>query len=245
MWYNTDSIMRSILFFVIFFPFTLIMGILSVLCTLISFNPAVGHFFAHTWSKTLIKLAGVKVQRNGIENIPESNQIIFIANHQSLFDIPLLYAFIPKRFCIMAKKSLFQIPVFGWHLYLTKNIPIDRSNPVKAARSFLSAARTIKQNISLLLFPEGTRSYKEKLLPFKKGAFVLVQKTNALLVPVVIEGTRAVLFKSSLSVKKAQVSISFFTPIDPNLIKNSTAEHLSSQVWELFDQHLTLKGSRL
>lgn len=151
------------------------MGIFSVIATLISFNPAVGHSFAHCWSRALIKLAGVKVKVEGTENIPEVNQIIFVANHQSLFDIPLLYAYLPKRFCIMAKKSLFQIPIFGWHLYLTRNIPIDRSNPAKAARSFLSAAKTLQQNNCLLLFPEGTRSYTEKLLPFKKGAFMLVK----------------------------------------------------------------------
>ena len=212
------------------------MGILSVLCTLISFNPAVGHFFAHTWSKTLIKLAGVKVQVNGIENIPKSNQIIFIANHQSLFDIPLLYAFIPKRFCIMAKKSLFQIPIFGWHLYLTKNIPIDRSNPVKAAQGFLSAAKTLQQNNSLLLFPEGTRSHAKELLPFKKGAFMLVKKTNAVLLPVIIEGSGSILHKGSLSVKKGLVSIFYLKSIDPEIIKKYTAEELSSYVQALFNQ---------
>lgn len=207
------------------------MGCLSILFILLSFRPKVGFYFAKFWSKALIKIAGVKIISENIENIPGNEPVIFIANHQSYFDIPVLYATIPSEFRILAKKSLFFIPIFGWHLYLSKNISIERNNPLKASKAIRKAQEALKNNVSILLFPEGTRSINGKLQPFKKGAFFLSKKVNKKIVPIVIKGTSEVLKKGSIKVKKALVFINFLSPISEKEINNLSQEELSAKIW--------------
>lgn len=230
--------MRSFIFFVLFFPFTFIMGCLSILFIVITFKPRTGFYFAKFWSKGLIKMAGIKLSIENIENIPHNKSVIFIANHQSYFDIPILYATIPKEFRILAKKSLFFIPIFGWHLYLSGNVPIERKNPIRASKGIRDAEEILNNNISILLFPEGTRSRDGELQSFKKGAFFLSKKVGKEIIPVVIRGTSQVLKKGSLKVKKAPVSITFLSSIYQQEINSLTLEELSSKVWQRINQCL-------
>ncbi|OGF64532.1 MAG: hypothetical protein A2Y62_06790, partial [Candidatus Fischerbacteria bacterium RBG_13_37_8] len=203
-------------------------------------------YFSRIWSKVLIRLAGIKIILHGKENIPEiPAAVIYIANHQSLFDIPLLYAYIPQPFLIMAKKSLFQIPFFGWHLYLSGTISIDRANPVKAAGSFYAAAKKIKKNNSLLLFPEGTRSANQILLPFKKGAFLLAKRTKSIIVPIVIKGTHSILPKGSLIIRKNAVTLIFLPPISQEKVITHSADEISAMTWELMNSHMHCRINHL
>jgi len=216
------------------------MGCLSILFIIITLKPKTGFYFAKFWSKGLIKMAGIKLCINNIERIPQNKSVIFIANHQSYFDIPILYATIPKEFRILAKKSLFLIPIFGWHLYLSGNIPIERKNPLRASKGIRLAEEILKNNISILLFPEGTRSCDGELQSFKKGAFYLSKNARKEIIPIVISGTSKVLKKGSIKVKKSPVSITFLPSIYQQEINSLSLEELASKVWHIINQ--CLKG---
>jgi len=216
------------------------MGLLSILSMLISRNKNLGYYFARIWSKALIFIAGIQVKVKGIENIPKTDHAVYIANHQSLFDIPLLYANIPNPFIIMAKKSLFMIPIFGWHLSLAGNIAIDRENTLEAAKSLLIALKKAKKKNSMLLFPEGTRSPDGNLLPFKKGAFLLAKNAGTSIIPLIIKGTNLILPKGKIYLRKGNAEIEFLPPLKINEINQFTVEELSSHVWNIINNKLHL-----
>ncbi len=228
--------MRSIIFIILFIPFTLIMGTASIISMLIIRNKNIGYYYAHIWSKASIFLAGIKVKVKGIENLKTNKPVIYIANHQSLFDIPLLYAYIKKPFIIMAKKSLFQIPIFGWHLSLSGNIPINRQDIYRAAESLLKALKKAKGDYSILLFPEGTRSLDGNLLPFKRGAFLLAKRVCHPIIPVIIKGTNQVLPKGKLLIKSSIVELEFMNMITNEEINKFSIDELTSNVWNLMHE---------
>lgn len=231
--------MRELIFIILFCPFTFVMGILSIISMLISGKKEIGFSFAKRWSKVLIKLAGIKVKVKGRENIIGGDEtVIFISNHQSLFDIPLLYANTQKPFIIMAKKSLFQIPIFGWHLSLAGNIAIDRKDPLASAESLFKALQKAKMNYSILLFPEGTRSHNGKLLPFKKGAFIIAKRVKKPIIPLVIKGTKNILPKGKIYLKKGTAELEFMPSLQVDKINNYSVDELSNYIWQLMNERI-------
>jgi 1-acyl-sn-glycerol-3-phosphate acyltransferase len=139
-------------------------------------------------------LAGVAVEVKGLDKIPRG-PVILASNHRAAFDIPVLQGCLPVQFRWLAKRSLFKIPVFGWFMTLAGYIPIEREHAGRAYRSIESAAGRIKGGTSVLIFPEGMRSYSEKLLPFKRGAFMLASRSEAPIVPVAVTGTTGIVGK--------------------------------------------------
>lgn len=231
--------MRELIFIILFFPFTFVMGILSIISMLITGKKEVGFFFAKQWSKALIKLAGIKVKVIGKENIALNDEtVIYISNHQSLFDIPLLYANTQKPFIIMAKKSLFQIPIFGWHLSLAGNIAIDRKDPLRSAESLFKALKKSKMNYSILLFPEGTRSLNGKLLSFKKGAFILAKRVKKPIILVIIKGTKNILPKGKIYLTKGTAELEFMPSLPIEKINNYSIDELSAYIWQLMNERI-------
>ncbi len=141
--------------------------------------------------------------------------MILMVNHQSYFDIPVVYSLIRQPMVALAKKSLFQIPVFGWALRLMGFVQIDRSDRERAIRSLQDASRVLRQDsMSVLTFPEGTRSSDGQLLPFKKGVFILAIHSQLPLVPVSIRGSYSVLPRGKKRVRPGVVSVVFGEPIE-------------------------------
>ncbi|MDP2689311.1 MAG: lysophospholipid acyltransferase family protein, partial [Deltaproteobacteria bacterium] len=173
------------------------------------------HSIGAFWCRIILALSGVRVRVDGIENIPEGGPVIFLSNHQGAFDIPALQGFIPVQFRWVAKKSLFSIPVIGWTMSLAGYIGIDRDNPAEAMRNIEEASGKIRGGTSVLVFPEGTRSDTGRLLPFKRGAFVLVQKSGVPVVPVAIQGTKDIMKRGRYSINPSEVRISFGRPMGP------------------------------
>lgn len=158
-------------------------------------------------------LAGVRVRVSGMENIPKDRPVVLLSNHEGAFDIPVLQGYIPIGFRWLAKKSLFSIPFLGWAMSMAGYIPIERKSATSAYRSMEAAALIIRQGASVVIFPEGTRSHGAGLLPFKRGAFILAEKSGADVVPVAIRGTAPILKKGSLLITPADVSVAFGRPI--------------------------------
>jgi len=156
------------------------------------------HFWARCWCKGLLWVAGIKVKVFWEEEIPKG-QYVFIANHQSLLDIPVLEKVLEVyNIRFLAKKSLFQIPFFGWGMTVLGYVPIEREDPKKGLKSILACVDRMKEGVSMVVFPEGTRSPTGDVLPFKTGSFLIPLKTGSKIVPISILGTRDILPKGSL-----------------------------------------------
>ncbi|MCK9243982.1 MAG: 1-acyl-sn-glycerol-3-phosphate acyltransferase [Candidatus Marinimicrobia bacterium] len=164
---------------------TTVLGSLSI-----AFPPS-HNLLMRKWSQMLLQLIGIKVRIYGLQNIKDRNSKVIIMNHESALDIPILTAALPLRIRFMAKKELFRIPLFGWAINLARHIPIDRGNPRKSIAVINRVSdELIRQRYSIVVSPEGTRSYDGKIAPFKKGAFRLAEIHNLPIMPVLILGAR-------------------------------------------------------
>jgi len=135
-----------------------------------------------------------------MKNIDPSKSYIYMANHQSNFDIPVLLAHLPVQFRWLAKAELFKIPLFGLAMKRVGYISIDRGDFRSAVKSLKKAADTIRKGTSVVIFPEGTRSLDGKIHDFKKGGFIMAIDSQVPIVPVVIHGTRAIMPKANLRI---------------------------------------------
>ena len=172
------------------------------------------HKVANLWAKILLLICNTKVKVIGEENLLRGKPQIFMANHQSDFDILISLAYIPVQFRWIAKKELFAIPVFGAAMRSAGYIEIDRSNREKALQSIDEAALQIRRGKSVMTFPEGTRSSDGEIKPFKQGVFHLAIKSGAPVVPVSIIGSGRIMPKRSLRIKPGQIKLIIGKPIE-------------------------------
>ena len=168
----------------------------------------------HFWGRMLTIWSGVRVRVEGLEHLDRTKPYIFVANHQSQFDIFVLDGFLDMDFRWLAKKELFRIPFFGWAMLLAGSIPVDRSHGRQALKSLDQAAKRIAAGASVIIFPEGTRSPDGKLQPFKAGGMQLAIKSGVELVPMAITGTHQVLPKGRILSRPGQVVIRLGLPVD-------------------------------
>jgi 1-acyl-sn-glycerol-3-phosphate acyltransferase len=172
-------------------------------------------FWARLWSRLLLLSSGVIWRREVEVPLDPRRAYVLLSNHQSLYDIPLLLATLPLPARFMAKAELFRIPVFGWSLRVGGFIPVERGAGKGARESFRAATARVASGGSVLLFPEETRSRDGRLLPFKRGGFLLAQKAGLPVVPVGIQGTLGVRERDSFRIHPGRVVIRYGTPIEP------------------------------
>ncbi|MBI2413922.1 MAG: 1-acyl-sn-glycerol-3-phosphate acyltransferase [Deltaproteobacteria bacterium] len=190
------------------------------------------HAIVSLWARLILLLSGVRVRVEGMENIPRGKAVVFLSNHQGAFDIPVLQGFIPVQFRWIAKKSLFRIPLIGWSMSFAGYIAIDRENAAEALRSMEAAASRIRSGTSVLIFPEGTRSETGKLLPFKRGGFMLASKSGVPIVPVAVSGTNVIMRRGGFSVRPASVRVSFGHPIETGGAEDKDLRNRTKQAIE-------------
>lgn len=172
------------------------------------------HKIANLWAKILLLLTNTKVDVIGQENISISKPQIFMANHQSDFDILIVLGHIPGQFRWIAKKELFQIPIFGAAMKGAGYISIDRRNFEKAKQSLDEAALRIRDGKSVMSFPEGTRSRDGEIKAFKQGVFHMAIKSGVPIIPVSIVGSGKIMPKRSLRIKPGKVKMIIDKPVD-------------------------------
>jgi 1-acyl-sn-glycerol-3-phosphate acyltransferase len=165
------------------------------------------------WAWFLIKAGFSRVVIKGLENVEPGRSYVIIPNHVSLYDIPALLSGLGVPFRWIIKKELMKIPGFGYGLYASRNVFIDRSNRERAIASIRKGVERLPKGVSLLFFPEGTRSPNGKLLPFKKGAFVTALDAEMPLLPVSINGSREIMPKGSLVFKPGTIEVIIGQPI--------------------------------
>ena len=165
------------------------------------------------WSKILLFLAGIDVKVDGIENIPKDKAVIFMPNHQGHWDYPILFNSLPRRFAFVAKKELFSVPFLGKYMENAGNIPIDRQAGRSAHESLLKVTNAIKEGDSILIFPEGTRTWDGKVGEFKRGSFHVAFETGAPIVPVAISGSYKIMKRHSWVVNPGKIELKIGKPI--------------------------------
>ncbi|HDQ03790.1 MAG TPA: 1-acyl-sn-glycerol-3-phosphate acyltransferase [Deltaproteobacteria bacterium] len=172
------------------------------------------HKIANIWGKILLLICNTKVEVIGKENFKSKNPHVLMANHQSDFDILISLAYIPGQFRWLAKKELFNIPVFGAAMKGAGYIPIDRQNKEEAMQSLDEAALRIRNGKSVMTFPEGTRSREGEIKAFKQGIFYLAIKSGVPIIPVTIIGSGQIMPKRSLRVRPGKIKLIIDKPIE-------------------------------
>jgi 1-acyl-sn-glycerol-3-phosphate acyltransferases len=180
------------------------------------------HKIANLWAKILLLICNTKVEIIGKENILRGKPQIFMANHQSDFDILIVLAHIPGQFRWLVKKELFHIPVFGAAMKSAGYIEIDRNNREKAMQSLDQAALRIREGKSIMAFPEGSRSRLGEIKTFKQGTFYLAIKSGVPIVPISIIGSGEIMPKRSLKIKPGKIKLVIDKPVD---VKNIMLEN--------------------
>ena len=196
------------------------------------------HKIANLWAKMLLRVAGVQVDVAGRENVFMDRPQVFMANHQSDFDILIVLAHIPGQFRWIAKKELFKIPVFGRAMKSAGYIEIDRQNHDRAMKSLEEAAEKIREGKSVVTFPEGTRSEDGTVGPFKQGLFHLAIRAGVPIVPISIIGAHQIMRKGTLKVNPGRIRMVIDRPIDVSAYKIETRGELVARVREIIVRNL-------
>jgi 1-acyl-sn-glycerol-3-phosphate acyltransferase len=211
--------------------YTIVLGTLSLLSTLVDPDGNVAHKCARAWSWLILKTTGVEVTVQGLERLDPSRSYVFAANHQSIYDIPILFASIPFQLRIISKASLGRIPFMGWHLRRTGHVLVDRSKP--GASVVKKMARLAAAGHSLIVFPEGTRSIDGSVARFKGGPFVIALQAGLPVVPLSLVGSRHVMFKGELMVRPGRVTLIVHDPIDTAGVPRESAREFATSVHDV------------
>ncbi len=191
------------------------------------------HRLLKMWSKSILRISCINVTVKGISNIDPARSYIYMCNHQSNFDIPVLLAYLPAESKWLAKAELFKIPIFGYAMKRAGYISIDRSNRKSAFESLKRAAHLIREGVSVLIFPEGTRSKDGNIREFKKGGFVLAVDSGVPVIPIIIHGTRAIMPKKQMVIQSGEVILEIREPIETSSYSRKTKDKLLQKVREI------------
>jgi 1-acyl-sn-glycerol-3-phosphate acyltransferase len=210
---------------------TALLSLLIIIAALFGHRGGIYDWTAHTWAKLAIWSSGVRIQIEGVENLPQDRPVIIASNHQSWFDVFSLGAIIPQRYRFIAKAELRRIPLFGKAWESAGHISIDRKDRNKAIRALDQAATLVRSdNSAVVIFPEGTRSPTGELLPFKKGAFMMALRTGIEIVPTAVLGSRAVQPKGDWRVRRGKIIVRYGPPIDSSQYDEDHREALMLEV---------------
>lgn len=196
-----------------FFPLTYVWGVVGYVASFFDANGNLAHRCITQWARTSLALAGLQVHIEGQERLNSQSTYIFMPNHASFLDTLLAFAYIPCDFRDIIKEEVFSIPLLGLVLRRSGQIPMDRNNPWKALRSLREAADLLKEGVSVLVFPEGTRTPNGEIQEFKTALFILPIRSRIPVVPVLIEGTFQALKRGSILVNPVPLKLTFYDPI--------------------------------
>lgn len=217
---------------VVLYPLLAILTILtSVLMIIFSF---IGDYRwcyipAKYWGRILCAISFVRVSIVGRENYDKNKSYIFVANHQSIYDIFVIYGWLINKFKWIMKNSLRKIPFVGLACHKAGHIFIDRSNPIRSKRSMDEAKKKLKNGSSIVIFAEGSRTKDGRLGKFKRGAFKMAEDLKLPIIPVSIKGTFDVMPVFSYYIKPGKVTVTFHKPIDTTNLNDSNMDSFIEQ----------------
>jgi 1-acyl-sn-glycerol-3-phosphate acyltransferase len=191
----------------------MVLGLLSIGSSFVDRRGYFAHRCARAWSWLILKTTGVVVAVEGLDRVVAGQTYVFVANHQSIYDIPVLFWSLPFQLRIIAKESLGRFPVLGPHLKRTGHMLVDRSRPDRSGIAEW-ANRLAANGLSLIVFPEGTRSRDGHLGKFKGGSILLAMQAGLPIVPISVVGSRHVMRKGQLTTRPGQVTLIVHDPIE-------------------------------
>ena len=211
-------------------PYTLLVGDISLLYRVAMWVTNAG-----------VRAAGIKIEIRGLENIPAGRSCIFMSNHVSNLDPPVLIPLIPGRSSVLLKKELMSIPILGRAMRMAKFIPVERGSRRDAAKASVeAAAEALRSGLHIIVYPEGTRSKDGRLSTFKKGPFFLAQETQAPIIPIALSGTQTMMRKGSYAIRPGVARIQLLPAIEPSnyatreelmrAVRNAIAEALPPEM---------------
>lgn len=206
--------------------FTIVLGALSLCSNLVDRRGRLAHGCARLWSRLILFVSRTRVNVRG--TLPPPGTFVFASNHQSIYDIPILFWSIPRQLRIIAKESLGRIPFMGWHLRLAGHLLVDRDNPGPGI--FKRMQRLVADDASLIVFPEGTRSRDGAVARFKGGVFLLAIEHQLPIVPVSVEGSRHIMLKDYVTVCPGRVTVTIHPPVSTAGLTRADARDLAARV---------------
>lgn len=219
-------------------------GTVIIMSYLPFFKPRALDAIVRGWGAGIILMSGVRVKVTGMENIDPDKPYVYLANHQSMYDIWAILGCFPPVIKWFAKQELFKIPLIGRAMAKTGYLSVDRAQPREAMKALKEAAQTIKNGSSVVIFPEGTRTHDGHLQPFKKGGFVLAIEAGVPIVPVVIRNSWHILPGRSLIVHPQKVVLQVLPPIEIKDYNRKQAEELMNKVYDIFYRELETDSSK-
>ena len=216
---------------------TLVLGVFVLITYPFDRKGKVGHYYAKLWGKVALLANGVKVRIEGMGHLNGKGPYIFMSNHQGSYDIFALLGHLPYQFKWLAKKELFSIPFFGWTMAAAGYISIDRGGTRDTVEAMNEAAQKIRDGMSVVIFPEGSRSPDGSIQPFKKGGFTLAIKSKVPIVPVAISGSRAIMPKDKLTATSGEIRILVAHPIETENSALKDRELLMKKVRETISKN--------
>jgi len=205
---------RSLVTYIIISLYVLVAGLVGMLLATVFGWGDILYILGHGGVRLALALSGIRYRLAGAEHLPHDRAAVYCANHQSNVDPPLLFTALHPRMHVLYKAELERMPILARAFRMGGFIPVNRNNKEDAMRSIDAGVASIREGHSFLIFPEGTRSQTEELLPFKKGGFIMAIKAQAPIVPVAIRGGREAMRRGSRIVRPVTVNIRVGEPIE-------------------------------
>ena len=212
--------------------YTTILGSLSLVSSLVDRSGHFAHGCARLWSWLILATTGVSVDVKGLDRLVPGKTYIFVSNHQSIYDIPVVFSSLPYQLRIIAKESLGSFPFLGWHLRRTGHLLVDRKNPDRAGILRRWKA-LVDQGLSLIIFPEGTRSQTGRVGIFKAGSFLMAIEAGLPVVPLSVDGTRRVMRKGELTTRPGHATLVVHEPLETSGLTVADARGFAQKVREI------------
>ena len=195
------------------------------------------------WARVILAVCGVRLTIKGAESIADGSARFLAGNHQSALDIPVLILALRGNVRFMAKRALFHVPIFGWLMLRYGNVPIDRSHARKVVRTLGGMLKRLERKpVSLVVFPEGTRTPDGRLLPFSRGAMKIGLRTRLPVVPFAIDGTLGVKRRGEFRLRAGPVRLTFGVPIPADEVAAMPVSELRDRVHKWIARQLGQVG---
>ncbi len=215
LYYNGVASGRYVLQCILTALYTVFFGAAALVISLVDRRGRWVQGCARNWGASILATCKARIAAEGLEKLDPSRSYVVMSNHHSLFDIPTMLTTMPFPFRMMAKASLFKIPFMGWYMSRVGYIPVEREDPRQARRSLEEAGRRVSSGLSVLVFPEGTRSPEGKVRRFKRGGFNLARAAGVPVVPVAIINSGRLLPRGSWHADPGVIRVLIGDPLDP------------------------------